>query len=107
VDVTVLAVPDCPGATLLEERLAAVASGFPGMRVTRRVITAEAEAAEAGMRGSPTLLIDGTDPFARPGQQPALACRLYQQDDGSLAPVPPARQLRLVLAGSAGVEMGR
>jgi hypothetical protein len=71
VDVIVLAIPDCPGATLLEERLATVASGLPGVRVTRRVITGEAEAVEAGMRGSPTLLVDGADPFARPGRQPA------------------------------------
>jgi hypothetical protein len=97
VDVIVLAVPDCPGAMLLEERLATVACGLPGLEVTRRIITGEAQAAKAGMCGSPTLLIDGADPFARPGQQPALACRLYQQDDGSLAPAPSAGQLRLVL----------
>jgi hypothetical protein len=96
-DVIVLAVPGCPGAMLLEERLEAVASGVPGLRVSRRVITSEAQAVEAGMHGSPTLLIDGADPFALPGQLPALACRLYQQDDGSLAPAPPAGQLRLVL----------
>jgi hypothetical protein len=83
---------------LLEERLATVASGLPDLRVIRRVVTTEAEAAQAGMCGSPTLLIDAADPFAEPGQQPALACRLYQQDDGSLAPAPSAGQLRLVLA---------
>jgi hypothetical protein len=96
----VLAVPDCPGAMLVEERLAQAASGLPGLRVTRRVITSEAEAAEAGMHGSPTVLVDGADPFARPGQQPALACRLYQQDDGSLAPAPPAGQLLRALTGT-------
>jgi hypothetical protein len=98
VDVTVLAVPDCPGAVLLEERLAAVASGMPGVRVTRRVITGEAAAVAAGMHGSPTLLVNGADPFARPGQQPALACRLYEQDDGSLAPAPTAGQLHRALS---------
>jgi hypothetical protein len=97
VDVTVLAIPGCPGAVLLDERLAAVASGLPGVRVARRVIADGAEAAEAGMHGSPTLLVDGTDPFAQAGRQPGLACRLYQQDDGSLAPAPPASELRRVL----------
>jgi len=100
VDVIMLAVPDCPGAMVLEKRLAEAASGLPGVRVTRRVITSEAEAVEAGMCGSPTLLVDGVDTFARPGEQPALACRLYQQDDRSLAPSPTVRQLRRALTQS-------
>jgi hypothetical protein len=35
--------------------------------IRHRVVTDEREAAEAGMHGSPTLLIDGVDPFAQPG----------------------------------------
>jgi hypothetical protein len=97
VEAIILVIADCPGAALMEERLAAAASGIPGVRVTRQVISSEAEAAKAGMRGSPTLLIDGVDPFARPGEQEGLACRLYQQDDGSLAPAPTAGQLRRAL----------
>jgi hypothetical protein len=100
VELTVLAIPDCPGAALLEERLAAATRGLPGVRVTRLVITGQAQAVKASMHGSPTLLVDGTDPFARPGQQAALACRLYQQDDGSLAPAPPASELHRVLSTS-------
>ncbi len=96
-DVTVLAIAGCPGAALLEDRLAVAADGLPGIRVCRQVIASEAEAAAAGMIGSPTLLVGGADPFAVPGQQPGLACRLYRQDDGSLAPAPPAGELRRVL----------
>jgi hypothetical protein len=96
-DVTVLAIAGCPGAVLLEDRLAVVAAGLPGIRVSRRVIASEAEAAAAGMRGSPTLLVGGADPFAAPGQEPGLACRLYRQDDGSVAPAPPAGELRRIL----------
>lgn len=99
-DVTVLAIPDCPGAALLDDRLKIAAAGLPDFRVTRRVITDQDEAEKAGMRGSPTILIEGTDPFASPGQQPGLACRLYQQDDGSLAPAPSAGQLHRALARS-------
>jgi hypothetical protein len=36
-DVTVLAIAGCPGAALLEDRLAAMAVGLPGIRVSRRV----------------------------------------------------------------------
>jgi hypothetical protein len=53
------------------------------------------------MHGSPTLMVDGADPFARPCQQPALACRLYRQDDGSLALAPTVGQLYLALTRSA------
>jgi hypothetical protein len=96
-EVTVLAIAGCPGVALLEDRLAVAAAGLPGIQVSRRVIASEAEAAAAGMRGSPTLLADGADPFAAPGRQPGLACRLYRQDDGSLAPAPPVGELRRVL----------
>jgi hypothetical protein len=103
VEVTVLAVPQCPNAKLVEERLAAAASGLGGVRVMRRVVHDEQEAAVQGMRGSPTLLIGGTDPFAAPGAPASLSCRLYRQADGSLAGAPPADVLRqaLISAGQA------
>jgi hypothetical protein len=101
VDVTVLAIPQCQGAALLDERLAAAVSGLPGIHVTRQIITTQQEAAAAGMCGSPTLLVDGTDPFAQPGQQPSLSCRLYWQADGSLSGAPQAGELRQALAAGS------
>jgi hypothetical protein len=65
---TVLAVEDCPNAPVLAERLAAVLAGREGISVSREVISDEGAAARWGMHGSPTLLIDGADPFAEPGQ---------------------------------------
>jgi hypothetical protein len=96
-DVTVLAIEGCPGVALLEDRLAAAVAGLPGIRISRRIIASQAEAAATGMRGSPTVLVGGADPFAEPGQRPSLACRLYRQDDGSLAPAPPPGELRRAL----------
>jgi hypothetical protein len=52
------------------------------------VIANETDAAAAGMHGSPTLLVDGIDPFAAPGQPTSLSCRLA---------VPSADELRRVL----------
>ncbi len=100
-DVTVLSVPECPNARLLDERLAIAAAGVAGVRVTRRVIHDEQEAAALGMRGSPTLLIDGADPFAVPGEPVSLSCRLYRQADGTAAGAPPAEALCRALAASA------
>lgn len=52
--------------------------------VMQRVETAE-EASAVGFAGSPSILIDGVDPFASSDAPPAgtLACRVYQTDDGS------------------------
>ena len=49
------------------------------------------------MHGSPTLLIDGVDPFAVPGQPPSMSCRLYRDDDGQASGAPSAGQLRQAL----------
>jgi predicted DsbA family dithiol-disulfide isomerase len=97
-ELTVLAVPACPNAALLEKRLAEAVAGLPGVRVAREVVHDERQAAALGMRGSPTLLIDGRDPFAAPGQPASLSCRLYPQPDGSIAGAPSAHALRQALA---------
>jgi predicted DsbA family dithiol-disulfide isomerase len=96
-ELTVLAVPDCPNAPVLEHRLAEARAGRPGVTVRRRVITDVAEAARWGMHGSPTLLVNGHDPFAAPGGAPAVACRLYRGQDGRLEGAPTVEALRQAL----------
>jgi len=49
------------------------------------------------MTGSPTLLADGADPFARSGLEPSLSCRLYRDENGRLGSAPSAAQLRQLL----------
>lgn len=98
----ILHVPDCPGAALLEDRLAEVLANHPAAEVDRQVIATQEEAERAGMTGSPTLLLDGRDPFARAGQQPAISCRLYRDADGRSGPAPSVAQLRAVLDVRAG-----
>ena len=97
---TLLTVPDCPHAPAFERQLAAALTAHPGIVVDRREISDEQAAAEAGMHGSPTLLIDGVDPFALPGQPPSLSCRLYRDAAGHLAPAPSAEALRQALAAA-------
>jgi hypothetical protein len=96
-ELTVLAVPDCPNASVLQQRLAGLVAGRPGVTVTRRDITDLADAVRWGMHGSPTLLIDGRDPFAVPGTAPAVACRLYPAENGRLEGAPAVSALRQVL----------
>jgi hypothetical protein len=91
---TVLAVPGCPNAPALDDRLAAVLDGRAGVSVSRQVISDEGEAARWGMHGSPTVLIDGVDPFAEPGQPPSMSCRLYRDENGQLSGAPSVGQLR-------------
>jgi hypothetical protein len=52
-----------------------------------------------GMTGSPTLLVDGTDPFAVPGLVASVSCRLYLGQTGAATGAPSVAQLRAVLAG--------
>src|SRR5262249_20321779 len=63
-ELPLLAVPDCPNAAAFEgaaRRRAGPPSRSGG---PAGVITGEQEAAETGMHDSPTLLINGTGPFA-------------------------------------------
>ena len=99
-ELALLTVPACPNAAAFEERLAAALAGHPTVVVRRREVADEREAAEAGMHGSPTLLINGVDPFAPPGQVTSLSCRLYRDAAGHLAGTPPVEALRQALAAA-------
>jgi hypothetical protein len=99
--VMVLAVPDCPNAMLLDERLAQVLDGRRDVSVSRQVIEDEQDAARQGMHGSPTILVNGADPFAEPGQRATLSCRLYRDSDGRVDGAPSVGQLRQVIGEPA------
>ena len=99
-ELTLLTVPACPNAAAFEERLAAARAGHPGAVVHRREVADEREAATAGMHGSPTLLIDGTDPFAGPDEAPSLSCRLYRDAAGRICRAPSVEALRQALAAA-------
>jgi hypothetical protein len=93
----ILQVPDCPNAEVLAARLAELADDWPDLTVTREIVTTDHDARRLGMTGSPTLLADGTDPFARPGQHPSISCRLYHDEQGRTVPAPSLGQLRAAL----------
>ncbi len=86
------------GAAALDERLAVVLVGRRDVSVIRRVILDEEQAARFGMRGSPTLLVDGADPFAAPGTPPSVSCRIYRGPEGRAEGAPSVAELRRALA---------
>jgi hypothetical protein len=100
VELMLLTVPGCPSAPVFEERLAAALAGHPGAVVRRREVASERAAADAGMHGSPTLLIDGCDPFAGPDVPASVSCRLYRDEAGRAGPAPSVDALRQALAAA-------
>ncbi|MFI8522750.1 hypothetical protein ACIGEZ_33900 [Streptomyces sp. NPDC085481] len=101
-EIEILAVPDCPHQQLAEERLrqALDESGLAATDITTRVIADQAEAERSRFTGSPTILLDGRDPFAERGAIPSLACRIYRTPDGP-AGAPGVDQLRWALDAAA------
>ncbi|MFJ5675754.1 organomercurial lyase [Streptomyces sp. NPDC093097] len=95
--ITVLTVPECPNAPLALERVAAALAGRPA-EVELVEIHEQEQAAARGMTGSPTILVDGVDPFAPAGAVPSVSCRLYREADGTVAGAPSVAALREALA---------
>lgn len=85
----------CPHWQTADARLQEVAVPL-GLIVEHRLVTTPAEAEAAGFRGSPTILIDGVDPFAVGDEPAGLSCRLYRTPDGP-AGAPTVAQLEAVL----------
>ena len=74
--VTIQFFDGCPGWTVARDNLEAAAreSGVALEVIEQRVDTLE-DAERLGFAGSPTILLDGVDPFATPDARPARACR--------------------------------
>lgn len=96
-DIELLVIPDCPNDAAAAE-LIRTAVADTGVRATiaRTVIASPDQAQQRGFTGSPTILLNGVDPFARPDAPVALSCRLYSTPDG-LRGTPALRDLRQAL----------
>ncbi len=87
----------CPNWKLADERLSALAPGC-GFELERRKVETPEQAPEMGFRGSPTILVDGRDPFSEDDEPvEGLSCRVYHTHEGP-AGVPTDEQLRDALA---------
>ncbi|MFF5485297.1 alkylmercury lyase family protein [Streptomyces virginiae] len=98
--ITVLTVPDCPNAPVVRERITAALDGKQA-QVEQIEVHQEAEAARWQMTGSPTVLVNGVDPFAVAGAPPSVSCRLYRDGEGRTGGAPSVEALRQAFAGAA------
>lgn len=87
----------CPNWKVAEERLTVIAAERPDVTVTGHLVETFEEAERVRFHGSPSILIDGVDPFADSGAVVGLACRIYQTPDGP-AGAPTLEQLRAAVA---------
>jgi hypothetical protein len=84
VEVRVQYVVDCPHRHAVEERArAALANiGRRDVTVLLECVRSADEANRLEFYGSPTVLVNGRDPFADPGGAIGLSCRRYLTEDG-------------------------
>jgi hypothetical protein len=97
--VTLLYFDRCPNWHTAEAHVRAALRrlGRGDVAVTRRPVETAEQAEAVGFRGSPTVLVDGRDPFADPQAPVGLSCRVYTTPEG-LAGAPTVAQLVDVLA---------
>ncbi len=75
---------ECPHWRLARARLehASNYAGIGHVDIDLMPVATLEEAIRCGLRGSPTILMDGTDPFAQPGAPEGLSCRIFATEHG-------------------------
>lgn len=101
--VSVVYFEGCPNWTAAEDhvREALDRLGRDDVHIERLVIESDEHAGRLAFRGSPTVLIDGIDPFADPSAAVGLSCRMYRTPDG-LAGAPTVGMLLAAVKRIAG-----
>jgi hypothetical protein len=89
----------CPHWKVTDERVAEALRtlGRADVVVERRLVETAEQAEKLAFLGSPTIRIDGSDPFATGSEQVGLSCRLYTTPAG-LSGSPTTAQLLEVLS---------
>lgn len=87
----------CPNWQNTDAILAALIAEGWDATVEHELIDSYDKAVERRFPGSPTVLVDGADPFTEGDPAPALACRVYATETGP-AGSPSIDQLRRAIA---------
>lgn len=97
--VTIQYFEGCPHWKLAQERVRKVLRDLSIGDVTleHQLIDSPGTAERIAFRGSPTILIDGRDPFATGAGPVGLTCRVFRTEDGPQG-APTEAQLRGLLA---------
>lgn len=84
-DVTFLSFDHCPNAELARDRLteALTRVGADPTVVTHTTVETPEAAERLRFRGSPTVLVNGRDPFADDASPVGLSCRIYRTEAGT------------------------
>jgi hypothetical protein len=90
----------CPHWKLADRRLAGVLRDLhrDDVGLEYQLIESPEMAERIGFRGSPTILIDGRDPFATGAEPIGMSCRVFRTEHGPQG-APTEVQLRAVLEG--------
>jgi len=96
--IDLLYVTGCPNLAAARSRVQEALQDAGSSAVIEEVeILTEADAQRFDMYGSPTILIDGHDPF-RLAEEPSLACRLYRTAGAAMDGAPTVADLVEVLS---------
>jgi hypothetical protein len=84
----------------MKQNLQELSSEFPEMNVTLRTVDTPEEAEQFVFHGSPSIQVNGVDPFADSSAPAGFSCRVYPTPDG-LAGAPTKGQLSDALHAAA------
>ncbi len=88
----------CPSVerALADLQLAAREAGIDPSTIALREVVSDAQAEREGFAGSPTILINGHDPFPADSGI-GLSCRVYRTSEGRASPTPDLTELRAAI----------
>jgi hypothetical protein len=93
-DVTLQYFESCPNWKITDQRLKdVIASGELEVAVRYQLVESPEEAERYGFHGSPSILIDGVDPFATDHTEVGYACRTYIDESGRPTDAPSVEQI--------------
>ena len=82
IEIVVLHVAECPNVSPLLDDLQHLIGDRHDIALTTKLIESGEQARATGLRGSPTILVNGQDAFPDGPLDESLSCRLYETKHG-------------------------